>query len=73
MPFGLIDAPATFMTLMDNVLQPYLGKFMIVFLDDILIYNLTQEEHIKHLKMVFKLLQENQLFAKRKANVNFLR
>ena len=56
MPLGLTNAPATFMTLMDNVLRSYLGKFVIVFLDDILAYNKTQEEHIKHLKMVFELL-----------------
>ena len=49
MPFGLTSPPATFMTLMDSVLRPYLGKFIIFFLDDILIYSATKEEHLAHL------------------------
>ena len=64
MPFGLTNAPATFMALMDSVLRPYLGKFVIVFLDDILVYSPTLEEHEEHLRKVFRLLRDNSLYAK---------
>ena len=64
MPFGLTNAPATFMKLMNNVLRSYLGKFVVVFLDDILIYSRTREEHLEHLRKVFQLLRENSLYAK---------
>ena len=64
MSFGLTNAPATFMTLMDSVLRPYLGKFVVVFLDDILIYSRSKEEHCEHLRMVFDLLREHKLYAK---------
>ena len=65
MPFGLTNAPASFMTLMDSVLRPCLGKFVVVFLDDIiLIYNRSMEEHVEHLRKVFELLRIHKLYAK---------
>ena len=64
MLFGLTNAPATFMTLMNSVLMPYLEKFAIVFLDDILIYSKTKKKHIEHLRKVFQLLGSHSLFAK---------
>ncbi|MCO5559561.1 hypothetical protein L7F22_013162 [Adiantum nelumboides] len=64
MPFGLTNAPTTFMTLMDSVLRPYLGKFTVVFLDDILIYSKIEDEHIEHLQLVFEQLQTHALYPK---------
>jgi hypothetical protein len=63
-PFGLSNAPAIFMCLMNGVFQEYLDKFVIVFLDDILIYSKSEEEHEHHLRMVLQLLRECQLYAK---------
>ena len=65
MPFGLTNAPATFMTLIDSVLRPYLGKFVIVFLDDIFVYSHSNKEHIHHLHLVFELLRTHKLYAKK--------
>src|SRR4051794_17837763 len=65
LPFGLTNAPATFMRLMQEVFQPLLDKFVIVFLDDILIYSKSMEEHERHLKMVLQTLRENKLHAKK--------
>nr|GEZ15362.1 putative reverse transcriptase domain-containing protein [Tanacetum cinerariifolium] len=64
MPFGLTNAPVTFMDLMNRVCRPYLDKFMIVFIDDILIYFNTQEEHGEHLRLVLELLKKEKLYAK---------
>jgi hypothetical protein len=63
-PFGLSNTQAIFMCLMNGVFQEYLDKFFIVFLDDILIYSKSEEENENHLRMVFQLLRENQLYAK---------
>src|SRR5882757_8925438 len=61
-PFGLTNAPATFMCLMNNVFSKYLDKFVLVFLDDILIYSKNEEEHEEHLSMVLKFLKEHKLY-----------
>ena len=63
-PFGLTNAPTTFMCLMNNVLSKYLDKFVVVFIDDILIYSMTKEEHDEHLKKILQMLREHQLYAK---------
>ncbi|GJS40233.1 putative reverse transcriptase domain-containing protein [Tanacetum coccineum] len=58
MPFGLTNAPAVFVDLMNRVCKPYLDKFMIVFIDDILIYNRNKEEHANHLRIILELLRK---------------
>ncbi|GJU49683.1 putative reverse transcriptase domain-containing protein [Tanacetum coccineum] len=64
MPFGLTNAPAIYMDLMNRVCRPYLDKFVIVFIDDILIYFKTREEHVEHLRLVLELLKKEKLYAK---------
>ncbi|GKA87498.1 putative reverse transcriptase domain-containing protein [Tanacetum coccineum] len=64
MSFGLTNAPAVFMDLMNRVCKPYLDKFMIVFIDDILIYSKSEEEHTEHLKLILELLKNEELYAK---------
>jgi hypothetical protein len=64
MSFGLTNAPAYFMYLMNKVFMEYLDKFMVVFIDDILIFSKNDEEHDEHLCLVLQKLRENQLYAK---------
>ncbi|WRX15687.1 Reverse transcriptase domain - like 10 [Theobroma cacao] len=64
MPFGLANAPTAFMDLMNKVFHPYLDKFVIVFIDNILVYSRDDDEHAKHLRIVLQTLRERQLYAK---------
>ncbi|GJX81549.1 putative reverse transcriptase domain-containing protein [Tanacetum coccineum] len=64
MPFGLTNAPTVFMDLMNRMCKPYLDKFVIVFIDDILIYSKNKEEHGEHLKTILNLLRSEKLYAK---------
>ena len=64
MPFGLTNAPAVFMDLMNRVCRPYLDKFVIVFIDDILIYSQGKEKHGRHLRLILELLRNKKLYAK---------
>ncbi|GKA45174.1 putative reverse transcriptase domain-containing protein [Tanacetum coccineum] len=64
MLFGLTNAPAVFMDLMNRVCKPYLDKFVIIFIDDILIYSKSEEEHAEHLKLILELLKKEELYAK---------
>ena len=64
MPFGFTNAQAAFMDLMNRVFQPYLDRFVIVFIDDILVYSGSSEEHLEHLRIMLQTLRERQLYAK---------
>jgi glycerol-3-phosphate O-acyltransferase len=63
-PFGITNAPTTFMHLMNNVFRNFLDRFVLVFIHDILIYSKNREEHEEHLKLVLQVLREHQLYAK---------
>jgi len=65
MPFRLCNAPATFQALMNDVLRPFLRRFVLVFFDDILIYSASWADHLRHLRAVFVVLQQHRLFVKR--------
>ena len=64
MPFGLMNVPAAFMDLMHRVFHPYLDRFVVVFVDDILIYSETEEDHEDHLRVILQTLRDHQLYAK---------
>jgi hypothetical protein len=66
MSFGLANAPATFMEAMNGMLHEYLDDFVVIFLDDILIYSQTEEEHERYLSLVLDSLRKNQFYAKLK-------
>ena len=64
MPFGLTNAPAAFMDLMNRVFRPYVDQFVVVFIDDILVYSKDAQEHEQHLRIVLETLREKKLYAK---------
>ena len=66
MPFGLTNTPAAFMVLMNRVFKPYLDQYVVVFIDDILLYSKSGEEHERHLSIVLQTLRDKQLYVKLK-------
>lgn len=78
LPFGLTNAPATFSTLMHTIFRPYIDQFVVVFLDDILVYSRSEKEHEQHLRQVLEILRKEKLYAKKskceffQQEVNFL-
>ena len=64
MPFGLTNAPAAFMDLMNRVFRPYVDQFVVIFIDDILVYSKDAEEQEQHLKIILQMLREKKLYAK---------
>ena len=66
LPFGLTNAPATFQEVMNDIFRPYLRKFVLIYLDDILIYSKTPEEHVEHMRLVLEVLRRHKFYAKKK-------
>jgi len=64
MPFGVTNAPGVFMEYMNRIFHPYFIQFVVVFIDDILVYSKSEEEHAEHLRIVLQVLKRKQLFAK---------
>ena len=64
MPFGLTNAPTAFMDLMNRIFRPFFDQFVVVFIDDILVYSKNNEEHDSHLRTILQTLREKQLYAK---------
>ena len=66
MPFGLMNTSATFQTLMNSILPAYIDKFVLVYLDDILMYFNSDEEHLQHMRFVFEALWKHQIYIRSK-------
>ena len=63
-PFGVTNAPGVFMEYMNRIFHPFLDRFVVVFIDDILVYSKSEEEHAEHLRIVLRVLKEKLLFSK---------